>query len=173
MDFNVPKVGFRAMSEYMSRRGVCIHGPNGLSVPPAHPLTGPILGHMEEIAKSLELRPHVSVTDPPASGGSRPLQSGARYVQSRPPLGLSSIGCGLSHSPCAGMRTHVPVVVGPNSPLGSLTMAHGPLTRVLVGNWDGRVRRQGYGRPCNDSGRELAGLWSIRCSIIFAFISTS
>ena len=47
MDLNVRKVGFRAVSEYMSRWGDCIHGCNALSVPLAHSLPGPILGHME------------------------------------------------------------------------------------------------------------------------------
>ena len=40
-------------------------------------------------------------------------------------LHMSSTGHGLSYSSCAGMHTHVPVVGGPNSPLGSSTMGHG------------------------------------------------
>ena len=37
-------------------------------------------------------------------------------------LRILPIGQGPSHSLCVGMRTHVPVGVGPNSPLGSWTM---------------------------------------------------
>ena len=45
MDLNIPKVGLRAVSEYMSRRGVAYTA--ATPIPPAHPLTGPILGHMK------------------------------------------------------------------------------------------------------------------------------
>ena len=66
--------------------GGCIHVRNGFSVPPAHPLTGPILKHMEGDGQAPGVAASVSIADPPASGRSWPLQSWARYVQSRPPL---------------------------------------------------------------------------------------
>ena len=64
MDLNIPKVAFRAVSEYMTRRGGRIHGRSGLSVPPAQNF----LDTCKEMAKPLELRPTVSVADPPTSG---------------------------------------------------------------------------------------------------------
>ena len=38
------------------------------------------------MVKPLDLRPHVNVDDPPASGRSWPVHSWACYIQSRPPL---------------------------------------------------------------------------------------
>ena len=69
------------------------------------------------------------------------------------------------------LATRAPVVVGPNSPLGFSSMVYGLHTRVLLGGRDGPVRGQGHGRNSNDMGRELASLWPIRCSLIFALIS--
>ena len=48
MDLNVPKLGFRHVSEYMSRRG-CLHGRNGPPVPPPHPHSGYVHGHVEGV----------------------------------------------------------------------------------------------------------------------------
>ena len=86
MDLNVAKVGFLAVSEYMSRRGVAYTAATG------YPFSRPISSRdqfsdtWKEMAKPLELQPPVSVANPPTSGGSWPLQSWARYVQSGPPL---------------------------------------------------------------------------------------
>ena len=41
---------------------------------------------MERVGEAIALDPPVSVPEPPTSGRSLPLQSGARYIQSRPPL---------------------------------------------------------------------------------------
>ena len=86
IDLNVPKVGFRAVSEYMSRRGVSYRAAAGYPFPRPIPSTDQFSDTWKEMAKPLELRPPVSVADPPVSGHSWPLQSGGRYVQSRPPL---------------------------------------------------------------------------------------
>ena len=40
MDLNIPKLGFRHVSEYMSRPGVGLHGCNGHPVPTSHPHSG-------------------------------------------------------------------------------------------------------------------------------------
>ena len=86
MELNVPKVGFRAVSEYMSRWGVAYRAATGYPFPLPIPSGDQFSGTSKEMAKPLELRPPVSVADPPASGRSWPLQSWARCVQSRPPL---------------------------------------------------------------------------------------
>ena len=86
MDLNVPKVGFRAMSEYMSRRGVAYTAATGYPFPRPIPSRDQYSDTRKEMAKPLELRPPMSIADPPASGRSWPLQSWARYVQSQPPL---------------------------------------------------------------------------------------
>ena len=49
MDLNVPKLGFRHVSEYMSRRGVGLLGRNGPPVPPPHPHSGYVHGHVEGV----------------------------------------------------------------------------------------------------------------------------
>ena len=86
MDLNVPKVGFWAASEYMSRRGVAYTATTGYPFPRSIPSRDQFSDTWKEMAKPLELWPPVSVADPPASCRSWPLQSWARYVQSRPPL---------------------------------------------------------------------------------------
>ena len=86
MDLNIPKVGFRAVSEYMSRRGVAYTAATGYPFPRPIPSRDQFSDTWKEMAKPLELWPPVSVSDPLASGRSWPLQSWARYVQSRPPL---------------------------------------------------------------------------------------
>ena len=109
MDLNVPKVGFGPVSEYMSRRGVAYTAATGYAFPRPIPLRDQYSDIWKEMAKPLELRPPVSVADPPASGRSRPLPSWARHVQSRPPF-ADVIDCSRSltflvrgHAyPCAG-----------------------------------------------------------------------
>ena len=166
MDLNVPKVGFRHVSEYMSRRGSAYSAATGLPFPRPIPTREAFTDTWKELVTPLDLRPPVSVPDPPASGRSWPLPSWAWYVQSHPSL-VDTIDW---TRPLTFIRA--PVVVGPNSPLGSSTTAHGgPHTRVLVGDRDGRVRGQGHGGTCNDMGRQLAGLWPICCLLIFAFFA--
>ena len=86
MDFNVPKLGLRHVSEYMSRRGSAYTAATGLPFPRAIPTRDAFTDTWKELVTPLDLRPPVSVPDPPASGRSWPLPSWARYVQSRPSL---------------------------------------------------------------------------------------
>ena len=83
MDLNVPKLGFRHVSEYMSRRRSAA---TGLPFPRPIPTRDRFTDTWKELVTPLDLRPRVSVPDPPASGRSWPLPSLARYVQSRPSL---------------------------------------------------------------------------------------
>ena len=86
MDLNVPKFGFRHVSEYMSRRGSAYTAATGLPFPRPIPTRDTFTDTWKELVTPLYLRPPVSVPDPPASGRSWPLPSWARYVQSRPSL---------------------------------------------------------------------------------------
>ena len=92
MDLNIPKLGFRHMMEYMSRRGSAYTAATGL--PLAKPLRGQnaFTGAWKELVTPLNLRPPLSVPDPRVSGRSWPLPSWARYVQSRPSL-VDTIDC--------------------------------------------------------------------------------
>ena len=76
-DLHVPKVGFRAVLEYMSRRGVAYTAATGYPFPRPIPSPDQFSDTWKEMAKALELRPPVSIADPPASGRSWPLQSWA------------------------------------------------------------------------------------------------
>ena len=112
------------------------------------------------MVKPLELRPHVTVDNQPASGRTWPVDSWARYIQSRPPL-VGTIDLGraftlLSVETC----THAPRRVGPNCVLGSSTTANGPRTRLFVDHWDSRARQQKHGRFGHYLGREPSGTWS-------------
>ena len=86
MDLNVPKLGFRHVSEYMSRRGSAYSAATGLPFPRPIPTRDTFMDTWKELVTPVDLRPPVSVPDPPASGRSWPLPSWARYVQSRPSL---------------------------------------------------------------------------------------
>ena len=86
MDLNVPKLGFRHVSEYMSRRGSAYTAATGLPFAKPIPTREAFTDAWKELVTPLDLRPPVSIPDPPASGQSWPLPSWARYVQSRPSL---------------------------------------------------------------------------------------
>ena len=86
MELNVPKLGFRHVSEYMSRRGSAYTAATGLPFPSPIPTRDTFTDTWKELVTPLDLRPPVSVPDPPASGRSWPLPSWAWYVQSRPSL---------------------------------------------------------------------------------------
>ena len=86
MNLNVPKVGFRHMMEYMSRRGSVYTAATGLQFPQPIPTREAFTDAWKELVTPLDLQPPVSVPDPPASGRSWPLPSWARYVQSHPSL---------------------------------------------------------------------------------------
>ena len=84
MDLNVPKLGFRHMSEYMSRRGSAYTAATGFLFPKPIPTRDTFTDTWKELVTPLDLRPPVSIPDRPASGRSWPLLSWAQYVQSRP-----------------------------------------------------------------------------------------
>ena len=69
---------------------VRVHDPPGgrLHCPDGPPISPPLrfTDTWKELVKLLALGRPVSVADPPTSGSSLPLQSWARYIQSRPPL---------------------------------------------------------------------------------------
>ena len=125
MDLNVPKLVFRHVSEYMSRRGSAYSAATGLPFPRPIPTRDTFTDTWKELVTPLDLRPPMSVPDPPASGRSWPLPSWARYVQSRPSLVETIDWTRPLTFIVVGMRTRAPVVVGCNSPLGSSTTAHG------------------------------------------------
>ena len=126
MDLNVPKLVLRHMSEYMSRLGSAYTAVTGLQFAKPIPGWNAFTDAWKELATPLDLRPPVSISDLLASGRSWLVLSWARFVQSRPSLvdtidwtrPLTFIVCGDAY-PCAGG------IVGPNSPLGSSTRAHG------------------------------------------------
>ena len=176
MDLKVPKVGFRAVSEYMSRRGVAYMAATGYPFPRPIPSRDQFSDTWKEMAKPLELRPPVSIADAPASGRSWPLQSSARYVQSRPPLAdvidwsrpLTFLVRGNAY-PCVG-GSWIQLSIG--------LLNHGARGRSPAYLWVIGMA------VCGDKdmaalatiflylGREPAGLWPIHCSFILAFIST-
>ena len=75
MDLNVPKLGFRHVSEYMSRQGSACTAATGLPFPRPIPTRDTFTGTWKELVTPLDLRPPVSVPDPPASGRTWPLPS--------------------------------------------------------------------------------------------------
>ena len=70
MDLNVPKVGFRHMMEYMSRRGLAYTAATGLPFPRPIPSREAFTDAWKELVTPLDLQPPVTVPDPPASGRS-------------------------------------------------------------------------------------------------------
>ena len=86
MDLNVPKGGFRHVSEFMTRRGAAYTAAMGLPFPRPILSRDPFMDTWKELVKPLALDRPVSVADPPTSGRSWPLQSWAAYIQLPPPL---------------------------------------------------------------------------------------
>ena len=84
MDLNALKVGFRTVFEYMTRRGAAYTAATGYPFPQPIPTLEKFLDTWKEMAKVLELRPPVSIADPPTSSCSWLLQLWVRYVQLRP-----------------------------------------------------------------------------------------
>ena len=81
MTLNVPKLGFRHMSEYMSRRGSAYTAATGLLFPKPIRTRDTFTDMWKELVTPLDLRPPVSIPDPHGSGRSWLLLSWARYVQ--------------------------------------------------------------------------------------------
>ena len=92
----------------MSRRGSAYTAATDLTFPRPIPTRDMFTYTWKELVTPLDLRPPVSIPDPPASGRSWPLPSWARDVQSRPSLvdtidwtrPLTFIVCGDAY-PCA------------------------------------------------------------------------
>ena len=84
MDLNVPKLGLMHVSEFMSRRGSAYTAATGLPFPRPIPTREKFMDTWKELATPLELRPPVSIPDPPTTGCSWRPQSWAKYIQSRP-----------------------------------------------------------------------------------------
>ena len=126
MDSNVPKSGFRRVSEFMTRLGAAYTAATGLPFPRPIPSRDCFTDTWKDLVKLLALDRPVSMADPPTSGRSWPLQSWAGYIESCPPLVDTIDGRGRSLSSSGGMLTRAPVEVGPNYPLSCSTMAHGP-----------------------------------------------
>ena len=70
----------------MSRPGSAYMAATGLPFPKPIPTRDKFTDTWRELLTHLDLRPPVSIPDPPASERSWPLLSWARYVQSRPSL---------------------------------------------------------------------------------------
>ena len=73
MDLNVPKLGLRHMSEWMSRRGSAYRATPGLPFPKPIPTRDTFTDTWKYLVTPLELRPPVTIRDTPASGRSWPL----------------------------------------------------------------------------------------------------
>ena len=86
MELNVPKGGFRQVSEFMTHRGAAYTAAMGLPFPRPIPSRDRFTNTWKGLVKPVALDPPVSVPKPPTRGRSWPLQSWARYIQSRPPL---------------------------------------------------------------------------------------
>ena len=89
MDLNVPKVAFRTVSRYKTLRAAACRATTGYPFPRSIPTRENFFNNWKEMDKPHELRPPVSILQPPTSGRSWPLQSWARYVQSRPSLAVA------------------------------------------------------------------------------------
>ena len=121
MDLNVPKSGFRHVSEFMTRRGT-----TALIVPLPIPSRDRFTDTWKELVKPLALDPPVSVPEHPTNGRSWPLQSWAPYIESRPPL-VDTIDWKRPLTfLLRGDALRAPVEDGPNYPLSFSTTAHGP-----------------------------------------------
>ena len=93
----------------MTRRGPTFTAVMGVASPRPIPSRDRFMDTWKEFVKPRPLDRPVSVADPPTSGGSWPLQSWARYIQSRPRFvdtinwkrPLTFLLCGDAY-PCAG-----------------------------------------------------------------------
>ena len=86
MDLNVTKSGVCHLSEFMTRRGIGYMAATGHIFPRPIPTRQAFLDTWMDLAKPLELRPPVTVADPPASGRSWHVHLWARCIQLCPPL---------------------------------------------------------------------------------------
>ena len=121
----------------------------------------------KELVKPLALDQLVSVANPPTSGRSGPLQSWARYIQSRPPLVEATIGSDPSLSSSVGMLTCALVEVGPIG-LSIGLLNHGSRGRTLAYLWVIGMA------VCGDKDMAApARLWSKNLQVHGRFVSLS
>ena len=82
LNLDVPKLGFRHMSEYMSRRGWAYTAATGLPFPKPVPTQDTFTDTWKELVTCFHLWPPESIPDTPASGRSWPLLSWTRCAVS-------------------------------------------------------------------------------------------
>ena len=80
MELNIPKTGFRHISQFMTRRGAAYTTATNLKFPRPIPSRGEYLDTWKELVKPLESGPPVSVAQPRGSGRSWPLRSWVQYL---------------------------------------------------------------------------------------------
>ena len=166
MDLNVPKGGFPHVSEFMTQRGAPYTAATGLPFPRPIPLRHRFTDTWKELLKPLALDRPVSVADSPTSGCSCPLQSWARYIQSRPPFvdtidwkrPLTFILHGDAY-PCAG-GTWTPLCIG--------LLDHGAPCRTPAFVWVIGMAVCG-----NKDMPTLAKIWSNTLQVYGRFVSLS
>ena len=86
IDLNVPKGSFQRASKFMTAWGAMYTAATGLPVSRPIPSRDRLMGTWKEFVKPLALHRPVFVADPPTNGRSWPVEWGACYIQSRPPL---------------------------------------------------------------------------------------
>ena len=86
MDLNVSRSGFRHVSQFMPAGGGAHTAATRLPFSQPVPSCDRFTDTWKDLVKLLALHPLVSVTQPPTSVRSWPLQFWARYIQSPPPL---------------------------------------------------------------------------------------
>ena len=147
--------------------GAAYTAATGLPFPCPIPSRDRFMDTWKELVKPLALDQPVSMADPPTSGRSFPLQSWARYIQSRPPLvdtinwkrPLTFLLCGDAY-PCAG---------GSWTQLSIGLLNHGARGRTPAYVWVicmAVCGDQGHGRASDNMVQEPAGLQSF-CSPSF------
>ena len=166
MDLNVPKSGFRHVSELMTCRTAAYNTATGLPVPRPIPSRDKFTDTRKELVKPLALDPPVCMPEPPTSGRSWPLQFWARYIQSPPPLvdtiewkqPLTFLLRGDAY-PCAG---------GSWTQLSIWLLNHGAEARTPAYLWVIGMAVRGD----NDMAA-LATIWSKNLQVYGSFVSLS
>ena len=149
LDLNVTKTGFRHLFEFMTRQGIDYTTATSHTFPAPIPTQQAFSDTWKDFARPLELRPPVTLYDPPASGRSWRVHSRARYVQSDPPL-VDTIDWGRPLTFIVRGDAY-PCQVANCPPGSSTSQACGPL---LVGHCDCRVWQQRHGPFGQHLGRE-------------------
>ena len=140
LDLNVPKGGFRHVSEFDPPTGH-VHRCNGPPVPPPHPFTGRLHGHMQGVGQAACAR------STRVHGGSPNKRPQLAVAIMDPLHRIASTPCGYHRLEVA---THFPPLWGclpvrqwnldPNFHWASQPRCTGPTTRLPMGDWRGRMR---------------------------------